>query len=101
MKLENGELRLSATDLSKHLACRHATALDVRAERGEIKRIVRKDPSLDVLIERGFRHEAAYLDYLRAKGRKVVNGGDGTLDAMHSGADVIAQATLLNGRWRG
>lgn len=35
MKIENGQPRLSASDLAKHLACRHLTSLDLRAARGE------------------------------------------------------------------
>src|SRR5438132_474878 len=89
MQLIDGNLLLSATDLSKHLACRHATSLDLRAARGEIERIHRNDPSIEVLEERGRRHEAAYLAYLQAQGRDVLVEGRGferTRDAMRSGA---------------
>jgi hypothetical protein len=46
MKLEGRQVILSATDLSKHLACRHLTTLDLREARGEIKRPFRDDPGL-------------------------------------------------------
>src|SRR5438105_7426124 len=108
MQLINGDLLLSATDLSKHLACRHATFLDLKAARGEIERIYRNDPSIEVLEERGRRHEAAYLAYLRDEGHDLadidIKGGGGlerTRDAMKSGVGVIAQADLQNGCWRG
>jgi uncharacterized protein len=104
MQLTDGDILLSATDLSTHLACRHATSLDIKAARGEIQRIYRNDPSLEVLIERGRRHEAAYLDYLRAQGCEILDERatlDRTRDAMKSGVGAIAQADLRNGRWRG
>ena len=70
----NGErLQVSASDLAKHLACRHLTSLDLKAARGEIKRVYRDDPSLAVLAERGFRHEAAYLSHLKEHGVEVLD----------------------------
>jgi predicted RecB family nuclease len=104
MQLIDGGLLLSATDLAKHLTCRHATSLDLKAARGQIDRIHRNDPSIEVLEERGRRHEAAYLAYLKEQGQDVLVEGEGlerTRDAMRSGAGVIAQADLQNGRWRG
>ena len=96
MQLINGDLLLSASDLSKHLSCRHANSLDLKVARGEIKHIYRNDPSIEVLEERGRRHEAAYLAYLKDRGHKVLVEGSGlkrTLDAMKSGVEVIAQRT--------
>src|SRR5437762_6736569 len=103
MQLIDANVVLSATDLAKHLACRHATVLDLMAARGEIQRVYRNDPSIEVLEERGRRHEAAYLAHLREQGHGVVEGRglEGTSDAMRRGAGVIAQADLQNGRWRG
>jgi predicted RecB family nuclease len=100
MQFDNNQLLLSASDLAKHLGCRHLTQLDLRAARGEIKRPYRKDPALAVLEERGFRHEAAYLEHLRLRGLSVQTAGD-TVEAMKAGVDVIAQADLRDGRWRG
>lgn len=78
--------------------------------RGTIERIYRDDPSLDILIERGARHEAAYLEHLKGRGLAVLEEQEGlseeqrvqrTIDAMRTGVDVIAQADLSDGRWRG
>jgi uncharacterized protein len=99
MKLDGSHVTLSATDLAKHLACRHLTSLDLRAARGEIKRPYRDDPALEALIQRGYRHEADYLAHLTGRGRTISN--QPTLDAMRSGADVIVQAELQNGIWHG
>jgi predicted RecB family nuclease len=104
MQLIHSNMLLSATDLSTHLACRHATSLDLKAARGEIAKIYRRDASLELLTERGRRHEAAYLDHLRAQGHDILADGSGlerTRDAMRAGVGIIPQADLQNGRWRG
>jgi predicted RecB family nuclease len=104
MQLINDDFLLSATDLSKHLACRHATSLDLRAARGEIKKVYRNDPSLEVLEERGRRHEAAYIEHLKSQGHNILTAGSGldrTVSAMKSGIGVIVQADLQHGQWRG
>ena len=101
MKIEKGELLISATDVAKHLACRYLTSLDLRAARVEIQRIYRHDPALAVLEERGLRHEAAYLSYLKDHGYDVLEDDSRleddarihrTLGAMRSGIQVIPQA---------
>ena len=106
----NKLLQLSATDLAKHLACRHLTSLDLFAARGDIKRPYWHDPAVDVLAERGLRHEMAYLNHLQKCGRQILADESGlddagrlerTLDAMQSGAGAIVQADLNAGRWRG
>src|SRR5215831_2058010 len=56
MRIEKQQLEMSASDLAKHLACRHLTSLDLRAARGEIDRPYWHDPAIAVLQERGFRH---------------------------------------------
>src|SRR5262245_40671841 len=99
MRLADDKLQLSATDLAKHLACRHLTALDLRAAHGEIDRIYRDDPTLKVLEERGLRHEAAYLQDLEKQGYDVARGN--TVELMRAGVGAIAQADLQYGRWRG
>jgi uncharacterized protein len=69
-----------------------------------------RSPDLWVLQERGFEHEKAYLKHLAAQGMAIVDlrdSGDDeraaaeTSAAMKRGMDVIAQATLANGRWFG
>ena len=116
LQLIDGQAVFSATDLVGYLACEHLTALERGALAGLVKRPMRDDPELDVIRERGFRHEQRYLDDLAADGRAVVeiarnddeDRGDRirrqaqeTIDAMASGADVIFQATFFDGRWLG
>lgn len=111
MKLLGGNLRLSATDVSNHLACRHLTQLDLQAARGERSAPDWAAPDLKVIQELGKRHEAAYLKYLEEEKklrvvRLVEHGADTelieeTLLLMAEGVDVIAQGALQEGHWFG
>jgi uncharacterized protein len=100
----------SPTSIANFLACQHLTALD-RAEAAEqIKRPYFADPLLDFLIRLGQADEQAYLTQLTDQGLKVVGiPTDGsrrdaaarTVEAICGGADVIYQATFLEGKWYG
>ena len=104
-------MRLAATDLSNHLACRHVTTLDLQVARGEREAPQWAAPDLAIIQERGRRHEAAYLEHL-AQGKKleVVNLGElrdetlllaKTLELMARGVEAIAQGALGDGKWFG
>lgn len=111
MRKIDGALRLSASDLMRFKGCRHATALDLRLiELGDLK------PSEDgaeaeLLQRQGDEHELAFLDRLKAEGRRVIEiPKDGlsleesvqlTLEAMQEGPDIIFQGALLDGAWGG
>jgi len=110
--LDNSDLRLAATDLANHLACRRLTELDGLVAHGRLERPAWRDPMAAVLEERGLAHEEMYLDYLRNQcGLELVKipGGPGvtragyeaTLEAMDAGAEAIVQATLVDGCWHG
>jgi predicted RecB family nuclease len=108
VKLDQDTLRLSATDLANHLACRHLTILDRGAAEGKWKPPDWYRPDVAVLRERGFAHEQAYLAHLEGQGRKIVRLDEHadehtalarTLQAMYAGTELIAQATLAGGRW--
>lgn len=114
MKQTNDGLIFSASDLVGFLACRHLTQLESLAAVGAIERPHRRDPLLDLLSKRGDEHEKAYLKSLQDSGLTVIEiertGPDptsieaatqATLDAMRSGADIVYQATLFDGRWQG
>jgi len=111
MKALAAKIRLSATDRSNHLACRHVTTLDLRVARGEKRAPDWAAPHLVVIRELGKQHETAYLDYLvQQKGVAVANLADikdekkvieETLRLMKQGAEVIAQGALADGRWFG
>ncbi|HUS63635.1 MAG TPA: TM0106 family RecB-like putative nuclease [Kofleriaceae bacterium] len=103
MKRVEGEIRLSASDLAGHLGCRHRTNMDLEVARGERKAPpVYPDPIAEVLRERGFEHEAAYVASLgEGAVRLEGQGAEATAEAMRSGAPTIVQATLQVGRWMG
>lgn len=110
MQLAANILQLSASDLVGHINCRYLTQLDLKVARGTLPKPSYYDPTLDVLIERGRRHEQGYLDYLRSQGRKIAEidgvgvdstSGAATFAAMKQGVDVIAQAALQTGQWNG
>jgi predicted RecB family nuclease len=111
MKFLDGTIRLSATDLANHLACRHLTALN----RAVVENRLASPPQradLTLLRDLGDKHERAYLAYLEAQGLglSLPPGGERepeqaaverTLAAMNAGVDVIVQAALVEGRWLG
>ena len=110
MKAIFGNIRLSASDLSNHLACHHLTSLDLAVAIGARPVPAWHSPDAKVLQERGMAHENAYLEHLKAHGVSVLNLRDiedseralaETREAMESGIEAIAQATLANGRWFG
>lgn len=109
MRILGGKARLSATDLANHLGCAHLTSLDFEAAHGRLAPPSWHDPALEALQQRGFQHEAEYLDHLRGLGLSVVEakeeGGvsavDAAIAAMRAGADVITQAPLAQEGWYG
>lgn len=110
MKKISDNLHLSASDLVGHLNCRHLTMLDMSVAEGSLAKPAHWDPLLEILRERGRRHEAAFIDHLRAQGFAaiVIPGVDITAEAvsatkvaMARGDEIIVQAALENGRWGG
>jgi len=118
-----GQLVLSPTDLTKHLACPHVTTLDLAAlvgpgdggprHDGVAHGAAKSDDALNLVFSKGLDHERAYLQRLRQGGRVVTEiptrydvagrreAEQQTFDAMRAGADVIYQATFYDGQWGG
>ena len=110
MRLLDGTLTISATDLSNFLGCHHRTALDMEAAAGLRERPHFDDPLLELLFQRGTDHEKAYVESLRKAGRDVLDLShimnrdelvEATLAAMRKGTDVIVQGALQHGQWFG
>jgi predicted RecB family nuclease len=112
MQATDGCLVLSPSDLNDYVECPHLTTLALEAARGTGKRPYVRNEHGDLLRRKGEEHEAAYLAELRAQGRQVVDviGADrwnfegsarATIEAMRAGAEVIYQATFVQGDWRG
>ena len=62
MKISNGTIHLSASDIVGHLNCNHLSALDVQVAKGLLAKPDHYDPLLEILRERGYRHEQTYID---------------------------------------
>jgi predicted RecB family nuclease len=102
MRIIDGRVRFSASDLSNFLACRHLIRLDSLAAHGRLRPEVPFDIGFEMLVERGEEHEASVLAGFRADGLDVVEipeSGDAeataaTCDAMRGSAQVIYQGVL-------
>ncbi|MEM7070170.1 MAG: TM0106 family RecB-like putative nuclease [Pseudomonadota bacterium] len=105
----NDQIITSPSDLVSFLGCHHASFLDVKALRQNIDKAEAGTTS-QLLSKKGLEHEAAYLQRLKNEGKSVVeiakdrnlrDRANLTLEAMHSGADVIYQAVFFATPWRG
>ena len=110
MRATPGQIRLSATDLSNHLACHHLTSLDLGVALGQRSAPDWNSPDLAVIQELGLRHEATYLKLLQNKKVSFVDLREikdeqraiaETLACMEHGVEAIAQGSLAVGRWFG
>jgi uncharacterized protein len=110
MEFRNGRLTFSPTDLNAFLDCEHLTTLALAVARGELEKPYRHNPHADLIRRKGEEHEARYLETLRVGGREVVEitfahdwevAARATEDAIHAGVDVVYQAVLVGGGWRG
>ena len=104
---------LSATDLVNFHECGHLTALDLRAldDKALKAQKTKPDEHTELLFQKGNEFEAAYLADLKREaqstGATVVEiakhpgnpaqSAAATLEALHAGADLIYQATFLDG----
>ena len=110
MKSINGKIHLTASDLVGHLNCSHLSAIDVKVAFGLLAKPDHYDPLLEILRERGRRHERDFLENLKTNGYEItiIEGVDvtqesveATLKAMRKGNAIIAQAALSHDRWSG
>lgn len=110
MLVSEDAVQLTASDLANSLGCQHLTHLDLLVARGDLKAPGYLDPALEALQQRGYEHEAAYVQHLRSQGLAVAELGEvvdtqpqfaATLAEMKRGTEVITQATLLSDGWMG
>ena len=71
-KHADGTVVVSATDLVGYLACDHLATLELERIAGLRLKPDRYDPELELLQERGDRHEREHLERLRGEGLTVV-----------------------------
>jgi len=110
MRIVNDLVRLTASDLVNHLACRHLTRLDFEVASQEREAPDFRDPTVEMLQEKGDSHERDYIEYLREAGHQVTLiegiglndvGVADTVKAMQEGHEIIVQGSLVQGRWGG
>ncbi len=112
MQKRDGRLVLSATDVTKHVACPHVTTLDLAVTQGVVpKPTDGVDAQLQLIFDKGLEHEADYLASLHDQGLTIVEIPDEglslaereslTIKAMREGAEVVFQAALFDGTWVG
>ncbi len=110
MQKVGGSLLLSASDLVGHLNCRHLTELDLRVAFGALAKPDGWDPQLELLWERGLRHERGYVESLKSRGLAITviegvavddEAAARTRAAMEGGAEIIVQGAFRSGDWIG
>ncbi len=113
MRLFEGSISLSPSDLTAYLACPHLTTLSLEVALDERKRPYMREALAELIAQKGDLHEARYLALLRAQGRDVVDielpregsafltAHDATVAAMRDGAEIVYQATFAREGWRG
>ncbi len=109
MKIIGDNTYLSASDLSTHIACVHATFLNLQRAKGLLTEPENVYGALVELQKKGEEFEAGYLEQLKKEGKTVVvidkkdrrKALQETLDAMAAGADIIYQARLEHDIWNG
>ena len=101
----------TASDLVNYLRCEHLSTLERLAAAGEAFRPAPSEEEL-LVAAKGDEHETRYVELLRERGVEMVElarpigagaieAAAATLAAMHSGAQVIHNATLLDEGWLG
>jgi predicted RecB family nuclease len=110
MPLPTDSFALSPSALTRFLGCEHRTYLDILERRGELN-AERKPPSMELLFERGDRHEDAIVQRFIDEGRDLVKLDDEdasresraarTLQALRDGREILHQACLLRDGWVG
>ena len=72
MKKAGESFELTATDLVGYLNCHHLSELDRAVAEEKLAKPKVFDPLLEVLSERGVRHEQSYIEHLEQAGLEVV-----------------------------
>ena len=109
MKISGDKIYLSASDLSIHIACPHATYLNLQEAQGILKAPGQIYGALQALQKKGEEFEKNYLLQLKEKGKDIfeIDRSDpqkaliDTIHAMSAGVDIIYQARLAYDIWNG
>ena len=100
----------SASDLVNFAACTHLTHVDLINLETPLEKAADSEEAV-LIQEKGFAHEAAYLELLQKQHGEVVNlqksdvsdrqAYRDTVEALKGGAKVVFQATFLSAPWVG
>jgi predicted RecB family nuclease len=109
MKTIGANIYLSASDLSTHISCHHATFLNLQLTKKIIPPPPLYDnPSLEALRQKGEEFENNFIQQLKESRKTIVEirrdatkAAEETLAAMKRGVDIIYQARLEHGIWNG
>ena len=110
MRLTDGQLRFSPTDLNSFLACEHLTTLQLAVARDELKKPYRHNPHAELIRRRGTSTRPRTSPGSRPRGAASPPSTSTTATGRappgrpggHSQrADVVYQAALTDGTWRG
>src|SRR4029450_689779 len=106
MRLRDGRILLSPSDLANYLACRHLTQLDAAVQRGDMPApIPYPNPQADLIKRKGDEHEAAFPPELQEQGHHVARipdelgfdeAAEATAEAVRAGVAVVYQATFAS-----
>ena len=105
----HSETFFSPSDLADFAACQYATLLNL-TNLDTVLQKKKADDTLKILQNHGDLHEKNYLDRLKQEGKQVVEITSKlpyverhrlTLEAMQQGAEIIYQAALEDGCFRG
>jgi len=101
---------LSPSALTRFLGCEHRTYLDILERRGELSE-ERRPPDMQLLFDRGIRHEDGILQRFLDEGHDVAQLTDEdaarevlaarTREAMEQGVEILHQACFLRDGWVG
>src|SRR3954468_18110614 len=94
--------------LARFLGCEHRTYLDILERRGELSE-ERRPPDMQLLFDRGIRHEDKILQRFLEEGCDVAQLTNESADretlaartreAMERGAEILHQACFLRDGW--
>jgi uncharacterized protein len=109
MRKRDNDITCSASDLVGFLECPHRTTLDLIHLDTPLEQVA-PDDQTKLFQDKGFAHEASYLDSLRAGGGRLVELSStgrfadnlaATYLAIGEGAEIIFQAALSHGAFMG
>jgi predicted RecB family nuclease len=110
MRMTDGKIRLSPTDLSHFLDCKHIITLDMARLNGEEIPVQETDEFAKIITQNGINHEKKYLSHLQTNTENIVEIREDldyglrleqTISALKTRTDIVYQGYLSSGSWGG